>query len=49
MEKIFDPENIGMVVCPLCDGNGKLSEDHDDFNVCTQCGGFGLIIREKKQ
>ena len=48
MEKIFDPENIGMVFCPLCNGSGKLHGDHDGFNVCPKCGGCGLIIEEKK-
>lgn len=48
MEKIFDPENVGMVFCPLCNGDGKLPEDLDGFNVCTKWGGFGLIIKEKE-
>ena len=48
LEKIFDPETIGMVFCPLCNGDGKLPEDHDGFTACTQCGGFGLIIKEKE-
>jgi DnaJ-class molecular chaperone len=48
VEKIFDPENVGMVVCPLCNGNGKLPEDHDGFDACTRCGGFGLIIKERE-
>jgi hypothetical protein len=48
MEKVFDPENVGMVFCPLCNGEGKLPEDHDGFKVCTQCGGFGIIIKKKE-
>ena len=48
MEKIFDPENVGMVFCPLCNGDGKLPEDLDGFQACTKCGGFGLIIKEKE-
>jgi len=48
MEKIFDPKNVYMVLCPLCNGDGKLPEDHDGFNACTKCGGFGLIIKREK-
>ena len=47
MEKPFDPENIGMVFCPLCNGDGELPEDHDGFNACTQCGGFGIILKKE--
>ena len=44
MEKTFDPEKYNMVFCPLCMGEGKFLKDPDDgFDVCTSCGGFGLI------
>ena len=37
MEKVFDPENIDMIFCPLCNGEGKLPEGHDGIKVCPQC------------
>ncbi len=48
MGKVFNPENYDMVFCPLCNGDGKLPEDHDSFSVCTQCGGFGITIKKKE-
>ncbi len=47
MGKVFDPENIGMVVCPFCSGKGKLPDDRDNFRVCSQCGGFGMVKKEE--
>ena len=47
MEKVFDPKNIGMVVCPLCNGEGKLPEDYDGSKVCPKCGGFGMVKKEE--
>jgi len=47
MRKDFDPENVGMVFCPLCNGEGKLPEEHEGFKVCSECEGFGMI--KKKQ
>lgn len=46
--KMFHPEKYGMAVCPLCKGKGKLRRKPDKFNVCTGCGGFGLIKKEKE-
>jgi len=52
MEKTFDPEKYNMVFCPLCMGKGKFLKDPDGFDVCTSCGGFGLIkkmpVREQR-
>jgi len=48
MDKSFNPEKYGMAVCPLCEGKGKLLKNPHDFNVCTRCGGFGLIKKEKE-
>ncbi len=47
MEKIFDPKKVGMMVCPLCNGEGKLPEENDGFKVCPQCEGFGIIKKEE--
>jgi DnaJ-class molecular chaperone len=47
MDKNFDPEKYGMAICPLCNGKGKLLKTPDGYNVCTRCGGFGLIKVEK--
>jgi DnaJ-class molecular chaperone len=46
MDKIFDPEKYGMTFCPLCQGGGKLAKTSEGFEVCKECGGFGLIIKE---
>jgi DnaJ-class molecular chaperone len=45
-DKIFNPEKYGMEVCPLCKGKGKIGKKPGEFNVCTGCGGFGLIKKE---
>ena len=46
MKKVFDPEKVGMVVCLLCNGEGKLPEDHDGLKVCPECEGFGIIKKK---
>jgi DnaJ-class molecular chaperone len=45
----FDPEKYGMVICPYCNGNGSLLIGPDGKNVCTNCGGFGLVRKEAKK
>jgi len=42
MDKKFNPEKYGMMVCPVCD---RYSRIHcpDDAKVCQNCGGFGFI------
>jgi DnaJ-class molecular chaperone len=47
-DKMFHPEKYGMAVCPLCKGKGKLLRKPGKFIVCTGCGGFGLIKKEKE-
>ena len=46
MEKSFDPEKYEMTFCPLCQGDGKLAKTPEGFEVCKECGGFGLIKKE---
>jgi len=48
MGKTFDPEKYNLVFCPVCNGKGKLPKDPDEFDVCKECGGFGLIKKEKE-
>ncbi len=43
MRKTFDPTKYNMVLCPLCNGKGKLEKNPDSFDVCKECGGFGFI------
>ena len=43
MDKSFDPEKYGMTLCPLCQGDGKLPKPPEGFEVCKECGGFGLV------
>jgi len=45
--KIFNPEKYNMMFCPDCKGKGKLPKDSDGFNVCSRCGGSGVIKKEK--
>ncbi|MGB7573729.1 MAG: hypothetical protein WBN53_07690 [Thermodesulfobacteriota bacterium] len=47
-DKMFNPEKYGMEVCPLCKGKGKIGKKPGELNVCTGCGGFGLIKKEKE-
>jgi len=39
----FNPKRYGMVLCPRCNGRGKIFKDPKEFNVCMVCGGFGAI------
>jgi DnaJ-class molecular chaperone len=45
--KIYNLEKYGMVVCPICNGKGKLLKDSHGFEVCSKCGGFGMIKKEE--
>ena len=45
MDKKFNPEKFGMMICPLCDGYGRIRFP-DDVKVCQNCGGFGLTRKE---
>jgi DnaJ-class molecular chaperone len=47
MEKSFDPEKYEMTLCPLCQGDGKLPKPPEGFEVCKECGGFGLIKKKE--
>lgn len=47
MDKTFGPEKYGMTFCPLCQGDGKLlAKTSEGFEVCKECGGFGLIKKK---
>ena len=45
----FDPERYGMSFCPSCHGPGKFIRDTMETEVCSVCGGFGLIIRGSQE
>jgi DnaJ-class molecular chaperone len=47
MERVFDPGKVGLVHCPLCNGEGKLPEEKGGLNVCPECEGFGMIRRKE--
>jgi DnaJ-class molecular chaperone len=47
MDKKINLEKYGMVVCPVCDGYGRIRSP-DDVKVCQNCGGSGLIRKEGK-
>jgi DnaJ-class molecular chaperone len=44
MKKTFDSEKYGMIVCPLCKGEGFVTSPKRQF--CQKCGGFGYIKEE---
>ncbi len=44
--KKFSPEKYNMVLCPVCDGKGKVPKSPKGFEVCTRCGGFGFTKKE---
>jgi DnaJ-class molecular chaperone len=46
MDKAFNPEKYNMVLCPQCKGRGKTVKKPHGFDVCTRCGGFGLIKKD---
>jgi PHP family Zn ribbon phosphoesterase len=48
MGKIFNPEKYGMTFCPDCKGKGKLPKKAEGFNVCSRCGGSGVIKKEEE-
>jgi DnaJ-class molecular chaperone len=48
MDKILNPGKYGLAFCPLCSGKGKLPKNPHGFDVCTKCGGFGLVKKEEK-
>ena len=41
MNKTFNPEKYGMIVCPLCKGKGNVI--NPKRQCCQKCGGFGFI------
>jgi DnaJ-class molecular chaperone len=46
MGKTFNPQKYNMVFCSVCNGKGKLRKNPYEFDVCKECGGFGLIKNE---
>lgn len=46
MDMILDPGKYGLKECPHCNGYGSSLKDPEGVNVCTQCGGIGLIRKE---
>jgi hypothetical protein len=45
MDKKFNPEKYGMVVCPVCDRYGRIRFP-DGVKGYQKCGGFGFIKKE---
>jgi DnaJ-class molecular chaperone len=42
---VFDPEKYGMVICPVCKGNGYVK--NPKRQCCPKCGGFGFIKKAR--
>lgn len=45
--RIFDPERYKMIFCSGCNGSGR-TLDATGTNICSVCGGFGLIRKQEK-
>jgi len=43
----FDPDKIGMDLCPLCDGKGFTI--NPKRKRCPKCEGFGMIREETEK
>jgi DnaJ-class molecular chaperone len=41
--KTLIPEKYGMILCPRCNGLGKIYGSGRESQVCMVCGGFGAI------
>ena len=47
MNKKFNPEKYGMIICPHCNSHGYVQ--YPKRQCCPKCGGFGFIIKEAEQ
>lgn len=46
MDMMLDPDKYGLVECPHCNGYGSSLKDPIGVDVCTKCGGSGLVKKE---
>lgn len=46
---LFDPGRYGYQACPHCKGYGSSSKDLDGVNICSLCGGAGLVKSEDER
>jgi DNA-directed RNA polymerase subunit RPC12/RpoP len=42
-DTMLNPEKSGYIQCPHCNGYGSSLKDPEGVNICTRCGGAGLI------
>ncbi len=47
LHREFNPEKYKMARCPSCKGIGKSPDGDKEIKVCSQCGGFGWIKKER--
>ncbi len=47
MDKKFNPEKYGMMVCSVCAGHGRI-RNPDEVKTCQNSGGFGFVRKEGK-
>jgi DnaJ-class molecular chaperone len=45
-EIMLNPEKFGYMQCPHCNGYGSSLKDIEEVDICTRCGGSGLIKKE---
>ena len=48
-EIMLNPEKFGYRQCPRCNGYGSSLKDPEGVNICTRCGGSGLIKKENEE
>ena len=48
-ELMLNPEKFGYMQCPHCNGYGSSLKDPEGVNICTKCGGWGLIKKENEE
>jgi len=48
-EIMLNPEKFGHAECPHCNGYGSSLKDPEGVNICTRCGGSGLIKKENEE
>jgi len=46
IEKIFNPEKYGMVLCPCCNSHGYIQ--NPKRQCCPKCRGIGFIKKEEE-
>ena len=49
MDIILNPEKHGYEECKHCNGYGSSLKDPEGVDVCTICGGSGLVKKQESE